>query len=239
MSSSSGFCIWRPSLDVDSPAVADSTLSPRVLLVDDHEIYRAGLRGLLEEAGIDIVGEAANGEAAVSLVEEKHPNVVIMDLNMPGIGGIEATREITTLSPLTRVIMLTVSSAAPDITDAVLAGACGYLLKSATTQEIVNGIGAASRGDALLSPSVAAKLLDRVREAPVRPEVPDAAQASLTEREIEVLKLLSSGMDNAEIGRTLFISPSTVKNHISSILLKLQIENRIQAAVYAVRSGLA
>jgi DNA-binding NarL/FixJ family response regulator len=217
----------------------DSAPSPRVLLVDDHEIYRAGLRGLLEEAGIDIVGEAANGEGAVSLVEEKHPNVVIMDLNMPGIGGIEATREITTLAPLTRVIMLTVSSAAPDITDAVLAGACGYLLKSATTQEIVSGISAAARGDALLSPSVAAKLLERVRETPVRASVPDPASASLTAREIEVLRLLSSGMDNAEIGRTLFISPSTVKNHISSILLKLQIENRIQAAVYAVRSGLA
>jgi len=217
----------------------DSAPNPRVLLVDDHEIYRAGLRGLLQEAGIDIVGEAANGEAAVGLVEEKHPNVVIMDLNMPGIGGIEATREITTLSPLTRVIMLTVSSAAPDITDAVLAGASGYLLKSATTQEIVSGIASAARGDALLSPSVAAKLLERVRETPVRASVPDPGSASLTAREIEVLKLLASGMDNAEIGRTLFISPSTVKNHISSILLKLQIENRIQAAVYAVRSGLA
>jgi DNA-binding NarL/FixJ family response regulator len=216
----------------------DSPTSPRVLLVDDHEIYRAGLRGLLEEQGIDIVGEAVNGEGALDLVEEKHPNVVIMDLNMPGIGGIEATRQITTLAPLTRVIMLTVSSAAPDITDAVLAGACGYLLKSATTSEIVNGISAASRGEALLSPSVAAKLLERVREAPVRPAIPDPSQASLTDREIEVLKLLSSGMDNAEIGRTLFISPSTVKNHISSILLKLQIENRIQAAVYAVRTGL-
>lgn len=217
--------------------MADSP-SPRVLLVDDHEIYRAGLRGLLEEAGIDIVGEAASGEAALELVEEKHPNVVIMDLNMPGMGGIEAARQIATLAPLARVIMLTVSSAAPDITDAVLAGACGYLLKSATTQEIVAGIGAAARGDSLLSPSVAAKLLERVREQPARPSVPDPASASLTDREIEVLKLLASGMDNAEIGRTLFISPSTVKNHISSILLKLQIENRIQAAVYAVRTGL-
>src|SRR5919202_6120217 len=214
--------------------MADTAINPRALLGDDHEIYRGGLRGLLEEAGIDIVGEAANGEDALKVVEEKHPSVVIMDLNMPGIGGIEATRQITTLAPLTRVIMLTVSSAAPDITDAVLAGACGYLLKSATTQEIVTGISAAARGDALLSPSVAAKLLERVRESPARPSVPDPTSASLTDRELEVLRLLSSGMDNAEIGRTLFISPSTVKNHISSILLKLQIENRIQAAVYAV-----
>src|SRR3954463_9993692 len=179
--------------------MAEPPISPRVLLVDDHEIYRAGLRGLLEEAGIDIVGEAPNGEGALSLVEQKHPNVVIMDLNMPGMGGIEAARQIATVAPLTRVIMLTVSSAAPDITDAVLAGACGYLLKSATTQEIVTGITAASRGDALLSPSVAAKLLERGRESPARPVVPDPAAASLTDRELDVLRLLSSGMDNAEI----------------------------------------
>src|SRR5438067_7225544 len=137
----------------------DSPPSPRVLLVDDHEIYRAGLRGLLEEQAIDIVGEAATGEDALQLVEEKHPNVVIMDLNMPGIGGIESTRQITTLAPLTRVVMLTVSSAAPDITDAVLAGACGYLPESATSQEIVSGIWPAARGGALLSPWVPAKLL--------------------------------------------------------------------------------
>jgi DNA-binding NarL/FixJ family response regulator len=218
--------------------VAEPPPSPRVLLVDDHEIYRAGLRGLLHEHGIDIVGEAADGEGALQLVEAKHPNVVIMDLNMPGMGGIEATRQITAVAPLTRVIMLTISSTAPDITDAVLAGACGYLLKSAPTQDIAAGVLAAARGDALLSPSVAAKLLDRVRESPPRPSVPDPAQASLTGRETEVLRLLASGMDNADIGKALFISPSTVKNHISSILLKLQIENRIQAAVYAVRSGL-
>src|SRR3954463_10715461 len=157
--------------------MAEPPLSPRVLLVDDHEIYRAGLRGLLEEAGIDIVGEAASGEVALELVEAKHPNVVIMDLNMPGIGGIEAARQIATVAPLARVIMLTVSSAAPDITDAVLAGACGYLLKSATTQEIVSGIAAASRGDALLSPSVAAKLLERGREQPARPAGRRAAGA--------------------------------------------------------------
>src|SRR4051812_43037202 len=100
--------------------MTESPASPRVLLVDDHEIYRAGLRGLLEEAGIDIVGEAANGEGALELVEAKHPNVVIMDLNMPGMGGIEATRQITVVAPLARVVMLTVSSTAPDITDAVL-----------------------------------------------------------------------------------------------------------------------
>jgi DNA-binding NarL/FixJ family response regulator len=217
-----------------------STLEVSVLVVDDQAPFRLAARAVLRRAeGFSLVGEAGTGEEALERVGELSPGLVLMDINMPGIGGIEATRQITTLAPLTRVIMLTVSSAAPDITDAVLAGACGYLLKSATTQEIVSGIAAASRGDALLSPSVAAKLLERVREMPMRPAVPDPAQASLTDREIEVLRLLSSGMDNAEIGRTLFISPSTVKNHISSILLKLQIANRIQAAVYAVRSGLA
>ena len=212
--------------------------TPRVLLVDDHDIYRAGLRNLLVEQGLDIVGEAANGEAAIELVHEKAPNVVVMDLNMPGIGGIEAARRIATVAPLTRVIMLTVESGQSDVLEAILAGACGYLLKSATTQEIVTGIAAAHRGDALLSPSIASKLLERVRESPPPQPVVDAAQAELTDRELEVLRLLASGMDNAEIGNTLFISASTVKNHISSILLKLQIENRIQAAVYAVRSGI-
>ena len=212
--------------------------NPRVVLVDDHDIYRAGLRGLLVEQDVDIVGEASTGEAAIEMVQEKGPNVVVMDLNMPGIGGIEATRRIATLSPLTRVIMLTVSSDQPDVLEAILAGASGYLLKSATTQEIVAGIRSAARGDALLSPSIAAKLLDRVREAPRERTAPDPAQAQLTDRELEVLRLLASGMDNAEIGQALFISASTVKNHISSILLKLQIENRIQAAVYAVRAGI-
>ena len=218
--------------------MSDPATSPRVLLVDDHDIYRAGLRGLLVENGVDIVGEAPSGEAALELVHDKAPNVVVMDLNMPGIGGIEATRRIATVAPLTRVVMLTVSSDQPDVLDAILAGACGYLLKSATTQEIVAGIRAASRGDALLTPSVAAKLLDRIREAPPETTVQDPSQAELTDRELEVLRLLASGMDNAEIGHALFISPSTVKNHISSILLKLQIENRIQAAVYAVRAGI-
>ena len=216
----------------------NETTSPRVLLVDDHDIYRAGLRGLLVEQGVDIVGEANTGEAALDLVHEKAPNVVVMDLNMPGIGGIEATRRIATLSPLTKVIMLTVSSDQPDVLEAILAGACGYLLKSATTQEIVAGIRSAARGDALLSPSIASKLLERVRESPPQRPPADPAQAELTDRELEVLRLLASGMDNSEIGQALFISGSTVKNHISSILVKLQIENRIQAAVYAVRAGI-
>jgi DNA-binding NarL/FixJ family response regulator len=218
--------------------VSDPAASPRVLLVDDHDIYRQGLRGLLIEQGVDIIAEAASGEEALELVREKAPNVVVMDLNMPGLGGIEATRRIATLAPLTRVIILTVSSDQPDVLDAILAGACGYLLKSATTQEIVAGIRSACRGDALLSPSIAAKLLERVREIPTEQPAPDPSQAELTDRELEVLRLLSSGMDNADIGQALFISASTVKNHISSILLKLQIENRIQAAVYAVRAGI-
>jgi DNA-binding NarL/FixJ family response regulator len=225
-------------MDSKSFPVLGTDASPRVLLVDDHDIYRRGLKGLLQEQGVDIIGEASSGEGAIELVAEKGPNVVVMDLNMPGMGGIEAARRIANVAPLTRVIMLTVSSEQPEVLDAVLAGACGYLVKSATTQEIVTGIRAATRGDALLSPSIAARLLDRVREAPLDRPPADAGQAELTARELDVLRLLANGMDNAEIGQALLISSSTVKNHISSILLKLQIENRIQAAVYAVRAGI-
>lgn len=217
--------------------ILDDT-KPRVLLVDDHDIYRGGLRGLLEEQGVDVIGEASTGEEALEQVREKAPNVVVMDLHMPGGGGIEATRRISSVAPLTKVLILSVSSDQPDVLDAILAGASGYLLKSATTQEIAEGIRSACRGDALLSPSIAGQLLERVREAPAPRPAADPGSAELTERELEVLRLLASGMDNAEIGHTLFISPSTVKNHISSILVKLQIENRIQAAVYAVRAGI-
>src|ERR687891_343229 len=155
----------------------------RVLLVDDHDLFRTGLRNLLEQQGVDIVGEAASGTEALKLVREGAPDVVIMDLNMPGMGGVEATRHMSRDAPLTRVIVLTISEEEQDVMDAILAGACGYLLKDASIQDLMQGIQAASVGESL-------------------------------------------------------ISPKTVKNHISNILMKLQIENRIQAAVYAVRSGI-
>jgi len=210
----------------------------RVLIADDHDLFRTGLRNLLEEQGVQIVGEAASGAEAVHAVRELAPDVVVMDLNMPGMGGIDATRHIASIAPLTRVVMLTISDSDADVMDAILAGACGYLLKDSSIQDLMAGIQAASRGESLISPSIAAKVLQRVRATSTQPEIATAIKAELSDREIEVLKLIANGKDNAVIAAELHISPKTVKNHISNILMKLQIDNRIQAAVYAVRSGI-
>ena len=215
-----------------------SSESLRVLIVDDHDLFRTGLRNLLEEQGVLIVGEAATGAEAVRLVREIAPDVVVMDLNMPSMGGVEATRHITGIAPLTRVVMLTISEDDSDVMDAILAGACGYLLKDSSIQDLMAGIRAASRGESLISPNIAAKVLQRVRATSTQPEIANTIRAELSDREIEVLKLIANGKDNAVIAAELHISPKTVKNHISNILMKLQIDNRIQAAVYAVRSGI-
>src|SRR5437773_3267504 len=210
----------------------------RVLIVDDHDLFRSGLRNLLEDEGVQIVGEAAAGQEALKIVRELAPDVVVMDLNMPGMGGVEATRHITTIAPLTRVVMLTISEEDSDVMDAILAGACGYLLKDSSIQDLMAGIRAASLGESLISPTIAAKVLQRVRATSTQPEIANTIRAELSDREIEVLKLIANGKDNAVIAAELHISPKTVKNHISNILMKLQIDNRIQAAVYAVRSGI-
>ncbi len=212
--------------------------SLRVLIVDDHDLFRAGLRNLLEEQGVKIVGEASSGTEAVKIVRELTPDVVVMDLNMPGMGGVEATRHISGIAPLTQVVMLTISDQDSDVMDAILSGACGYLLKDSSIQELIAGIQAASRGESLISPTIAAKVLQRVRATSTQPEIATTIRSELSDREIEVLKLISNGKDNAVIAAELHISPKTVKNHISNILMKLQIDNRIQAAVYAVRSGI-
>jgi DNA-binding NarL/FixJ family response regulator len=210
----------------------------RVLIVDDHDLFRTGLRNLLEEQGLHVAGEAASGAEAVRAVREIAPDVVVMDLNMPGMGGVEATRHIAAVAPLTRVVVLTISDEDSDVMDAILAGACGYLLKDSSIQELMAGIRAAWRGESLISPTIAAKVLQRVRATSAQPEIADTIRSELSEREIEVLKLIANGKDNAVIAAELHISPKTVKNHISNILMKLQIDNRIQAAVYAVRSGI-
>jgi DNA-binding NarL/FixJ family response regulator len=210
----------------------------RVLLVDDHDLFRTGLRNLLEEEGVLVVGEAGTGAEALRLLEELAPDVVVMDLNMPGMTGVEATRQIASVAPLARVLVLTISDQDADVMDAILAGACGYLLKDASIGELMQGIRAAAVGESLISPTIASKVLQRVRASSPSPDIAEQIQTSLSEREIEVLKLIANGRDNADIAGQLHISPKTVKNHISNILMKLQIENRIQAAVYAVRSGL-
>jgi DNA-binding NarL/FixJ family response regulator len=210
----------------------------RVLLVDDHDLFRTGLRNLLEEEGVLVVGEAGTGNEALRMVEELAPDVVVMDLNMPGMTGVEATRQIASVAPLARVLVLTISDQDGDVMDAILAGACGYLLKDSSIGELMQGIRSAAVGESLISPTIASKVLQRVRASSPLPEIAEQIQTQLSEREIEVLKLIANGRDNADIAGQLHISPKTVKNHISNILMKLQIENRIQAAVYAVRSGL-
>jgi DNA-binding NarL/FixJ family response regulator len=209
-----------------------------VLLVDDHDLFRTGLRTLLEAQGVDVAGEAETGTEALNLIRELAPDVVVMDLNMPGIGGVEATRQISMLAPRTRVLVLTISDQDADVIDAILAGACGYLLKDAAIQELMAGIRAAAAGESLVSPAIASKLLQRVRATHSSPRDAETIRSELTDREIQVLKLIANGMDNGQIAADLHISPKTVKNHISNILMKLQKENRIQAAVYAVRSGI-
>ena len=212
--------------------------SLRVLIVDDHDLFRTGLRNLLEEQGVHVIGEASGGAEAVKIVRELAPDVVVMDLNMPGMGGVEATRNISSSAPLTRVVMLTISDQDSDVMDAILSGACGYLLKDSSIQDLLAGIEAAARGESLISPNIAAKVLQRVRATSTQPEIANTIRSELSDREIEVLKLIANGKDNAVIAGELHISPKTVKNHISNILMKLQIDNRIQAAVYAVRSGI-
>ena len=217
-----------------APALEDI----RVLIVDDHDLFRTGLRNLLEEQGVQIVGEAGSGNEALRFVRELAPDVVVMDLNMPGISGVEATRHIASIAPLTRVVVLTISDQDADVMDAILSGACGYLLKDASINELVAGIQSAAVGESLISPTIAAKVLQRVRASSSQTDIADTIRAELSDREIEVLKLIANGKDNAMIAAELHISPKTVKNHISNILMKLQIDNRIQAAVYAVRSGI-
>jgi DNA-binding NarL/FixJ family response regulator len=212
----------------------------RVVLVDDHDLFRTGLRNLLEEQeGVRVIGEGGNGAEAVRLVRELAPDVVVMDLNMPSMTGVEATRHITALSPLTRVIVLTISDEDSDVMDAIVAGACGYLLKDASISDVVGGIRSAAVGGSLVSPTIASKVLQHVRASTADIGMAESIRTELSDRELEVLKLVANGKDNAQIAAELVISPKTVKNHISNILMKLQIQNRIQAAVYAVRSGLA
>jgi DNA-binding NarL/FixJ family response regulator len=209
----------------------------RVLLVDDHDLFRTGLRNLLEEQGVQVVGEASGGADALRVVREIAPDVVVMDLNMPGMSGVEATREISAVAPLTRVVVLTISDEDDDVMDAIVAGACGYLVKDSSIEELMRGIHAAAVGESLISPPIASKVLQRMR-AVTLDQGAETIRAELSERELDVLRLIANGKDNAEIAEALHISPKTVKNHISNILMKLQIENRIQAAVYAVRSGI-
>jgi DNA-binding NarL/FixJ family response regulator len=207
----------------------------RVFVVDDDRLFREGLAELLRENGLTIVGTAARGETLLETVVDVDPDVVLMDLQMPGLGGVETTYRLRSVAPDVRVLVLTVSGADEDVLEAMLAGATGYLVKGTPPETLVAGIRIAAAGGALLSPGIATKLLGRIRTVP--PDPPPAA-ALLSERELEVLELLARGKQNSEIAQTLYLSPHTVRNHISNILSKLQISNRTEATAYAIHSGL-
>jgi DNA-binding NarL/FixJ family response regulator len=210
----------------------------RVLVVDDSDLFRTGLRRLFEQAGgLTVVAEARSGEDAVLRAAELRPDVVVMDIGMPGIGGVEATRRLLEVSPHSTVLMLTGTDDHEMVLDAVLAGACGYLLKGDNMSEIVRGVRAAATGQSLITPTVASSLLATLRRHDAR-EQPALKPPDLTPRELDVLQLLVAGCETIEIGRRLHLSPSTVKHHVSSTLVKLGVGNRVQAAVLAVRQGL-
>lgn len=205
------------------------------VLVDDHTLFRAGLRELLEERGIAVVGEAPTAAAGVRAVAHHAPDVAIVDLGLPDAPGVEAIRAIAARAPDAAVLVLTVSEAEDDLTQVVDAGARGYLLKDAPIEEIAGAVRALADGAASLSPRIAATTRAQLRAVD---RTPPAADLGLSPREREVLRLIAAGRDNAAIARELVISPHTVKNHVSAILARLGVANRIQAAVLAVRDGL-
>ncbi len=205
----------------------------RVLIVDDHAMVRQGIATFIElHDDIELAGEAANGREALERVEELKPDVVLMDLVMPEMDGVTATREIKARFPNVKVLVLTSFVNDAQITPALQAGASGYLLKDLSANELMNAIRAAQQGEAPLAPQVAKKLVERTRE----PHDADAAKlATLTDRERQVLALLGRGMSNRDIARQLVISEKTVKFHVSSILSKLELDDRTQAALFAAK----
>ena len=212
----------------------------RVLIVDDHALFRRGLQMVLEgEADIDVVGEASDGHEAIERAEATTPDVVLMDVRMPKRSGIEATRTIKDTLPSTKILMLTISDEEADLYEAIKAGASGYLLKEISIEEVASAVRQVQAGQSLISPSMASKLLNEfaamVKRRDERTQVPGPR---LTERELEVLKLVAKGMNNRDIGSELFISENTVKNHVRNILEKLHLHSRMEAVVYAVREKL-
>jgi two-component system NarL family response regulator len=224
-------------------AKADDAMSEdpvKVLIVDDHALFRRGLQMVLENEGdIEVVGEASDGHEAVERAEKTTPDVVLMDVRMPKRSGIEATRAIKDVLPSTKILMLTISDEEADLYEAIKAGASGYLLKEISIEEVANAIRSVQQGQSLISPSMASKLLNEfaamVKRRDERSQVPGPR---LTDRELEVLKLVAKGMNNRDIGTELFISENTVKNHVRNILEKLHLHSRMEAVVYAVREKL-
>lgn len=210
----------------------------KVLIVDDHDIVRQGLRYYLDVYDeIDVVGEAETGAEAVALVREKEPDVVLMDLVMPEMDGIEATRKLLALSPSTKVIILTTFAEEEKVFPAIEAGATSYLLKDVKPRDLVSALLATHRGESQLHPEIAKKLMSRVNQLS-KEAAETAVPSNLTKRELEVLRLVAEAFSNRELAQALTISEKTVKKHVSSILRKLDLTDRTQAAIYAYKHGL-
>jgi len=212
-------------------------MSIRVVVADDQALVRAGFRRLLEiEPDLDVVGEAADGAQAVELTRRLRPHVALLDIRMPNMDGIEATRRITGAGD-TRVIILTTFDLDEYVYDALRAGASGFLLKDSPPEQMIGAIHAAAAGDALIAPPITRRLLDEFVRRP-RPDAAAAAVAGLTDREQDVLRCLGRGLSNAEIAAELYLGEATVKTHISSVLAKLGLRDRVQAVIYAYEHGL-
>ncbi len=223
-----------------TPPGAASGEPIRVLVVDDHALFRRGLQMVLEqEEDIEVVGEAGDGAEAVERASDTVPDIILMDVRMPKRGGIDACTAIKDAVPSAKIIMLTISDEEADLYDAIKAGASGYLLKEISIEEVAAAIRAVNEGQSLISPSMASKLLTEfasmIKRTDDRQQVPTPR---LTDREMEVLKLVAKGLNNRDIAKQLFISENTVKNHIRNILEKLQLHSRMEAVVYAVREKL-
>jgi DNA-binding NarL/FixJ family response regulator len=208
------------------------------VVADDHHFFRQGLRGMLATGGMEVVGEAADGARTVTLTRDLTPDVVVIDLKMPNISGVDAIRQIVSASPDTHLVVLTVSADESDAIEALAAGACGYLLKDTRPAELVNSIRLAADGHAVLSREVVRALVAHVRADNHATAQATGKEYALTERELEVMRMIVDGAGNAAIGRALSISKHTVKQHVTNILEKLGVQSRVQAAVYAVRNGL-
>jgi len=212
----------------------------KVLVVDDHALFRRGLQMVLKSEGdIEVVGEAADGNEAVEKAQESMPDVILMDVRMPHRSGIEATQQIKDLLPHVKILMLTISDEEADLYEAIKAGASGYLLKEISIDEVADAIRSVFAGQSRLSPSMAAKLLQEFAAMSKRAaEARQLPAPRLTDREMEVLRLVAQGLNNRDIAKELFISENTVKNHIRNILEKLHLHSRMEAVVYAVREKL-
>ena len=212
----------------------------RILLTDDHALFRRGLQMVLrQEADIEVVGEAADGVEAVARAQELDPDVVLMDVRMPKRSGIEATREIRELVPRAKVLMLTISDDETDLYESIRAGAAGYLLKEISIDEVADAVRSVWAGHSRISPAMASKLITEFAAMSKREQEQEHLPAPrLTEREMEVLRLVAKGLNNRDIAKELFISGNTVKNHVRNILEKLHLHSRMEAVVYAVREKL-